>query len=147
LKLQSHYHLVVFVLSIVLASGCGSESLVTGKVTGIVSKRGEPMAGLSVLFMPEGAGSKSGPPAGAITDKNGRYSLAYSLPNNSDLSSPHVDDGCIVGWHKVTLADFKMMEEMLPPPGRVPAAYLETASSPLRFEVKVGEQAIDIDIE
>lgn len=136
----------IVLCAVVSVLGCGEPAPVTGKVTGVVTSGGKPLAGVSVLFTPEGSGGKSGPASGAITDDEGRYALVYTLPNNDNLASPQVNDGAVVGKHVVTLADYKMMEEMLPPPGRVPPAYLETATSPLRFEVKEGKQTIDITI-
>ena len=119
----------------------------TGEVTGVVTSGGRPLAEVSVLFTPEGGSGKSGPASGAITDGEGRYALVYSLPNNDNLASPRVESGAVVGKHVVTLADFKMMNEMLPPPGRVPPKYQETSSSSLRFVVQEGQQSIDLKLE
>jgi hypothetical protein len=128
-------------------SGCSEPTLVTGEVIGVVTLNGQPLPEVSVLFTPEGGSGKSGPASGAITDGEGRYTLAYTLSNGDNLASPEVKFGAVVGTHVVTLADFKMMNEMLPPPGRVPAKYQETNSTPLQFEVKEGQQTIDLTLE
>jgi hypothetical protein len=136
------------VASVALATtiGCGDPPPETGEVVGIVTLNGEPLPKVSVLFTPESAGSSTALSSGAITDQDGRYKLVCSVPNNRVLGSPRVIDGALVGRHVAIVEDFKMMDEMLPPPGRVPIEYADAATTPLHFEVKPGQQTIDIKL-
>lgn len=138
------YREIIFLLTLSAVVGCGDAPLNTGEVTGVVTLGGKPLPEVSVLFTPEGAGETSGPPSGAITDESGRYTLIYSQRN---AGSPRSGTGAMVGWHKVTLDDFKMKNEMLRPPGRVPPKYTDPASTPLRMEVQEGSQTIDLPLE
>jgi hypothetical protein len=132
----------ILLLAFAAVTGCGESPLKTGDVSGTVTIDGRPLNEVSVLFTPDGP-DMSGPPSGAITDDAGRYTLNYSQRQGSSSQS---GTGAMIGWHKVTLDDFKMKNEMLPPPGRVPAIYTDLASTPLRVEVKEGSQTIDLKL-
>ncbi len=143
-------HLRCFVVVAITAIGpvgCSRPASPIGQVSGIVTRNGEPLSKISVLFSPTANGPEAGPPAGAITDSEGRFTLGFSPMANHGARSSEVVSGCTVGEHVVTLADFKMMDEMLPAPGRVPSAYLETATSPLKYQVIGGNQTFDIELD
>jgi hypothetical protein len=61
-----------------------------GKVTGVVTRGGQPVAGVTVLFQPVAGGRASV----GVTDSTGRYTLRYT----------EVADGAMVGDHTVTLS-------------------------------------------
>jgi hypothetical protein len=61
-----------------------------GKVTGIVTRAGQPLAGVTVLFQPVAGGRASG----GVTDSAGRYTLRHT----------EAADGAMVGDHTVTLS-------------------------------------------
>lgn len=140
--LRSFFWFVVAVLMV----GCGEPKLPVGLVSGTVSVDGEALGEISVAFIPARKGEGPNPASGAITTDDGRYTLRYSIPNDRDLSRPTEGDGAIVGSHTVVLSDFKMKNEMLPPPGRVPLEYTKRDTTPLRFEVQQGEQTFDIEL-
>lgn len=135
---------------VVLASvfGCSKPpALPVGLVEGTVTIDGEPQARIGVAFVPARRGEGPNPSSAAVTDEEGRYRLRYAIPNDRDLASPTVGDGAMIGQHTVMVTDDEMLSEMLPPPGRVPKVYNDQTTTPLRFEVKPGEQTIDIAIE
>jgi len=132
---------------IILLAGCGKPTVPSGEVKGTVSMDGKPLPEVSVSFIPDPVEGSSKPPAEAITDANGHYELIYYIPNDRDLSSPYMGKGAPLGWHTVLLGDYKMTNEMLPPPGRIPRKYTDESTSSLRFEVKEGEQTIDLVLE
>lgn len=61
-----------------------------GKVTGVVTRGGQPLAGVTVLFQPVAGGRASV----GVTDSTGRYTLRFT----------EVADGAMVGDHTVTLS-------------------------------------------
>jgi hypothetical protein len=137
----------LFALSLTALTGCGGKPpIATGEVEGIVTCDGKPLAEVSVVFRPDNTKSNFGPAAGAMTDQNGHYRLVYSIPNDHDPSAPTTGEGAPVGWHLVTVMDYKMMNELLPPPGRVPAIYTNAATTPLAFEVQSGAQTINLEL-
>lgn len=61
-----------------------------GRVTGVVTRGGQPVAGVTVLFQPVAGGRASA----GVTDSTGRYTLRFT----------EVADGAMVGDHTVTLS-------------------------------------------
>jgi len=61
-----------------------------GRVTGVVTRGGQPVAGVTVLFQPVAGGRASV----GVTDSAGRYTLRFT----------EVADGAMVGDHTVTLS-------------------------------------------
>jgi hypothetical protein len=85
--------LVVVAIVAVASPGCNSRTAgypPLGKVTGVVTRAGQPLAGLTVLFQPIAGGRASV----GVTDTAGRYTLRYT----------EVADGAMVGDHTVTLS-------------------------------------------
>ena len=136
--------LIVGLFFMAFQTGCGDGSGPAGTVTGKLTKGGQALPGIVVSFVGD-AGASSG-----VTDAMGVYKFAAPVP---------------VGSYRVALgsagtagvdtsgADYeKMMSgKKIPPAEPVDKAigkkYLSTATSKLQYEVKVGENTIDIPIE
>ena len=73
--MKNAFWAVFAVSSLVMISGCGPQSDLPdlGTVTGVVTMDGEPLAGVSVKFVPVGGRTSS-----ATTDGSGRYELTYT---------------------------------------------------------------------
>ena len=85
-----HRHFILG-LSLLLLAGCGGAGAVDlYKVTGTVTKAGEPLKGVSVTFSPVAAG----PSSGGITNDEGKFVL---LCQNGKA-------GAVAGKHKAVLA-------------------------------------------
>lgn len=108
--------------------GCGGDLPELGKVKGVVTLDGQPLAEAQVEFLPE-----SGRPSGAETDEDGRYRLRYTADT----------DGAIVGRHTVkirTAIDGRddPASERLPPRYHSP--------SELTADVEAGSNEIDFEL-
>lgn len=136
--------LIVGLLLLVFHTGCGSEGGPMGTVSGKLTKGGQALAGITVSFVGDkGAG-------GGVTDAMGMYKFTAPVA---------------VGTYRVSLtsvtaatldssgADYEaMMSGKKKPPAEpvdkvLDPKYHSTATSNLQFEVKVGENTIDIPIE
>ena len=112
--LQTPPHRLALVAACCLvAIGCGGRSDV-GRVDGVITLDGVPLAGAHVTFQP----TSGGPPSRAITDAAGRYELRYS----------RALAGARVGDHEVTISTLDKgnpdAEPPRPPrPERVPDCY------------------------
>ncbi len=93
--------LVVF--SLFAASGCGGSGLV--KVKGLVTLDGQPLEGVTVVFVPANENVLS---AAGITDKSGQFSLMTRKPG----------DGVAPGEYRVTLCK-KEGGSQMPTPGNI----------------------------
>lgn len=60
---------------VLLAGGCGGDGYATSVVTGTVTYKGKPAAGLRIEFAPVDGPKLGRPPATGITGADGRYSL------------------------------------------------------------------------
>jgi len=134
-----------FVAASVAVAGCGGEKLPEfGQVVGTLSARGKPLKGMAITFMPDpGQGNNSPINASATTDEQGNYSLRYGYKDNSGAGAP-------VGWHLVTVLDTRyssIPQGVKLPPRLFPLSYSDPSRTPLKFEVKPGEQTIDIDLK
>lgn len=90
---------------LVLSAGCGgsSDAPETAPVSGIVTVKGQPKAGLNVTFQPE-AGGRS---ATGITDDEGNFTL----------TTYNTGDGAAIGTHHVAVsAGSAGGEDAAPPP-------------------------------
>lgn len=127
--------------------GCGKPPIPpTNEVTGRVTLDGKPLPQVAVMFTPDSKVDGRTVESTAITDSNGEYKLIYSMPT-SNSNKPLKGTGAVAGTHTVTVSDYKMVAESLPPPGRIPLKYTEKGSTPLSFEVQEGPQSIDIKLE
>lgn len=132
--------ITVATLLCVLVVGCDSTPEL-GIVTGTVKAGDEPLGEVMVQFMPEPGKNKNGMMSSALTDENGQYRLGYSHRDGGE--------GAEIGMHLVILKDYASENHRgkgQPPPIRIPKPMRQVGDTPLRFEVKPGEQTIDIDI-
>lgn len=113
-------------------AGCGSEGPEIAYVSGRVTMDGKPLAGASVVFIPE-----DGRPAGARTDENGYYVLNFDERRK----------GAIPGKNLVRITTVREAEQdengkvIVPAsPERVPMRY--NTNSELFFEVKPKEKNV-----
>lgn len=106
-------------LALASAAGCGGRSDI-GTVTGRVTRDGQPLQGLEIMFAPQGEGRNSV----GYTDADGKYELQYTLDR----------PGARVGQHQVAVIDRT---------GKIP---IPPDFMSLTFEVKPGRNQFDIDI-
>jgi hypothetical protein len=103
---------------------------------GIVLYDGEPLAGATVSFVPDGSKGTSGRMAIGSTGTDGRFTLRSFAPG----------DGAIVGFHCVTVVAMDLPEMTPDPEGKprplrqpqswIPVRYNDPASSGLVAEVR-----------
>ena len=138
---------------LLLALGCSAQKgPATAKVSGVVTYKGQPVDGATVVFAPPAGGR----PGTATTDAQGRY----------ELSSYGEKDGAVPGDYKVTVQKtktegaepnltYEQMNEMqsrgedIPGPVSInllPEKYLSAATTDLNATVKPGTQN-DIPLE
>lgn len=131
------YAVLATALASLAATGCSGrkrELPPLGRVTGVVTLDGEPLARAAVAFVPYEPGNASY----ATTDAEGRYTLRYSVR----------DEGAVVGRHRVEIrtggegrdADGNLTETA----ERVPARY--HATSELLVEVAAGDNTRDFSL-
>jgi hypothetical protein len=136
-------------------------------VEGTVIKGGSPLKGIQVDFMPDTDAGTVGPRASGTTDEAGHYRLR----------TDNGDDGAVVGKHRVVIRDLEArkgrrrspargpqsekVEQMLPEnvkrlkdgskpaaeASRLPSRYGSFNETPLRHEVRPGEQVIDLEVK
>jgi hypothetical protein len=137
----------------VAAGGCQRGPTFT-EVGGTVKLNGKALSGVMVQFLPEPeTGGSAGPRSTAVTDEEGRYTLA------TDDGQP----GAVVGNHRVLVSDIidsqptdvnkkrkDRMDANVPlhkvPKSRVPKRYEEANNTPLRVEVKPNSAPIDLNV-
>ena len=96
---DSLVRIVLVVCGLALCLGCGvEEGEPTYSVSGVVKRKGAPVEGVAVSFVPAGDGGQS---AVGVTDAAGNYSLTTRKQN----------DGALVGRYKVGFAKYEA-----PPP-------------------------------
>jgi hypothetical protein len=79
----------------VLAVGCSGQDFKVVPVSGRITKNGEPLANVRVVFQPM-EGENPGPGSAGTTDADGRYTLIIS-------SQQFSGKGAVVGKHRVTI--------------------------------------------
>ena len=111
-----------------------------GVVQGTVTLDGKPLDMVRVVFMPDPNEATHGAHSECVTDGSGKYDLLYSQA--LDVR------GAIVGWHRVIVEEIAAEESREQFRAiRVPDRYRMAAQTPLKFEVKPGEQSIDIELQ
>ncbi len=96
---------LVAALALPIVLGCGSPGTAeTAKVTGTVTYKGNPLEGVSVGLIPQGAGGR---PASGLTDASGKFTL----------STFKTGDGAIPGAHKVVISEPTDPNKPPPMPG------------------------------
>jgi len=136
--------LIVGLFLFAFLTGCGDGSGPAGTVTGKLTKGGQALPGIAVSFVGDkGAGS-------GVTDAMGIYKFAAPIPVGSYRVSLGSASTAVV---KTSGADYEAMMSGKKKPTAEPAdkvidtKYQSTATSKLQFDVKVGENTIDIPIE
>jgi len=146
-------HLPICLLLAALCGCGGGDSVSLYSASGVVTKGGKPLAGVSVTFTPD-----KGPSSGAVTNAEGKFILVCSTGQS----------GAVAGKHKVTLtkveatsggfdpvAMSKSREAGIGKRGQpketkasdaIPAEYGDAARSPLKFEVKTSSNTFEIPI-
>lgn len=126
------------------SGGCKEKGPEFGQVTGTVTVKGKPMKGVALTFMPEPSpGHELRINAGGLTDAQGRYELAYAYEGTQGRGAP-------VGMHRVMALDtrFTGIPQGAPKPPRVFSTdYSSPTTTPLKIEVKPGEQTIDLELK
>lgn len=134
----------VCLLLLLVVSGCGGKPMPeTAPVQGVVRLNGKPQKGLMVRFLPDPEqGNDTSFYATGITDEQGKYVMEYEYEGKQG-------QGAAVGWHRVIVADTLgyAAPGQPPKPPLISYDYASPASSPLRAEVKPGEQTIDFDVK
>ncbi len=134
----------IVLLVAVVAAGCGNRGPL-GQVKGTVRLDGQPLEDAAVTFLPDGAEGASAPHSTGKTDAAGHFQLRCEDGR----------EGAPVGWHRVTvedLAPYRLPRDDNAPATagalkpRVPGAYHDPGKTPIRREVKPGEQTIDLEL-
>lgn len=142
---------------VLVAVGCGGERWpTTAPVTGTVTFDGKPVAGVNVGFQSSGA-----PRYGyGTTDSAGRYSLSTFEPGDGGIIGEHVvvitpgnaaavDDLSLDMSNPENYEAYKKAVQAADRPPKnpaVPARYGSPSTSPLKANVKPGENVIDFDL-
>jgi hypothetical protein len=113
-------------------------------VQGIVRVNGIPERGLLVNFSPDPE-KGTGIPAFATgkTDEQGHYTMKYDYRGKEG-------DGAPVGWQRATIMDSKVgftPQGQEPKPSSIPYTYARFSTTPLQYEVKAGDNTIDIVVK
>jgi len=141
--------LMFVVFALVLTGGCsGSGKIKTNIVEGTVTYEGQPLAGASVNFSPEGTGDA----AFATTDADGKYKL--------QTLRGEVDAGTTAGDYVVTISkydeiptgkkykgdDGEMYDETTSKPA-LPETYMNRAKTPFKKTVVQGKNTFDFALK
>jgi hypothetical protein len=128
--------------AILFIAGCGKGYQV-GQVDGVLIASGKPANKVRIQFIPDVDSGCKGPPSVAETDSSGHFQL---LLMERDASSPQ--PGAVVGWHRVTLSDLELAEHETVQglPIRFGQEFTQPGSTPLRQEIKEGQQTIELKI-
>ena len=131
----------------VFVAGC-SEKLKdapkTGKVTGIVTLDGNPIAGATVEYSPDNDKKTRGPKSTGVTDASGQY----------ELVAPGNIKGAVIGFHKVTVTCPPPASQLSTSDGSTPKTSGEPCQIPVKFssvessglEQEVNEGANELDL-
>jgi hypothetical protein len=132
------------VVGLLAVAGCGGDPRLE-PVEGTLRLNGKPLANVQVEFLPEA----NGPRSRGVTDQDGHYRLATDGQKS----------GATVGSHRVLLYDLQVYndesvgrmkkdQDATPVrPSRIPAAYANPASTPLKKEVLGEPNTIDLDVK
>jgi hypothetical protein len=135
-----------------LAAGC-SKKLQYGAVEGVVTKDGQPLQDIEVVFIPDPDKGAEGPRSVAYTDTQGHYRMKddkgrAGVPVGScrvclnDLRAVPVSPQSPHGGEGARLPAFK-----IPAPSRVPSPYNHWIQTPLKdVEIKPGSQTYNFEV-
>ncbi|QDT46625.1 hypothetical protein Pan258_06440 [Symmachiella dynata] len=127
--------LLLSCIAMILVSGCGSsDQPELGQVDGTITMDNAPLAGVEVLFGPEGARSSAG-----YTDQEGHYTLYY-------LAGV---EGAVLGEHRVEvrtpIEDESDPETEASFVEKIPPKY--NSQSELTAVVEAGDNTFDFNLE
>ena len=135
--------MLVSLLAVAVA-GCGDRGPTVVKISGTVTRGGQPVKDLSINFIPE-----KGRTSWGFSDPEGHYTLHYTRDQ----------DGACVGKHKVFVSydprpsdpgeEFEMMEGRFEIPADIKAIeekYGDEATTPLEFDIRKS-QTIDLQLD
>ena len=148
---------LLLVSSLVVVAGCGSKGfgLKVEYVEGIVTLDGEPLADVSVTFIPKTEGGSEEAASGYSNEK-GVYKLSSM---NGDPEKGAVAGEYVVNVSKIEVQDptagmsyeqRTMMSGSTPIVKQIqllPAIYQDRTNTPLSFTVKSGKNKIDLDLK
>jgi len=146
---------LLFVGLLFVFPGCGQKGhgLKVEYVEGIVTLDGQPLAGVSVTFIPksEGGGAEA---ASGFSNEKGVYKLSSM---NGDPEKGAVAGEYVVNVSKVEVDDpkagvpyeqaVKMTNVVVQQKQLLPAVYQDRRTSPLSFTVNKGKNKIDIELK
>jgi len=131
-------------------AGCGggvADKPTTGKVSGVVTLEGKPVAGATIEFNPDNARSTTGPKSSAVTDADGKYTLM----------APGGEEGAVIGFHKVTVtcppapgessSNSGTPASVPTTPCSVPEKFAALATTDVSKEVMPGKNEFAIDLK
>lgn len=144
---------LILVAALVSSIGCGKAGHLSGLVPakGVVTYKGSPVEGATVMFIPDGAESLGQRTASAMTDAEGKFVTMTLQP----------EDGIFPGPYKVTIKQdvpdkVYTKEELeahpmgLPAPtytNKLPAKYADAKSTPLSITLeKKGDTGIMFEL-
>ncbi len=135
------------VVALSLTAGCASKAALA-KVNGVVMLDGKPMPDALVEFLPDSDKGTHGPVSGGTTDEEGRFRLVC-------YEGKRV--GAVVGSHRILVQDARSIPRAVsdatpvkpppPKPSRIPTIYASVAQTPLREQVKPGEQTVTVEVK
>jgi hypothetical protein len=125
-----------------IVSGC-DKSIPVAEVDGLLPVHGKPGSKMRIEFIPDIDKGTNGPPSMADTDSAGHFTLELK-ERNSTAPRP----GAVIGCHRVVLSDLQLAESATGQgvPIRVAREYTLPGSTPVRQEVRDGNQTIEIRI-
>jgi hypothetical protein len=130
-------------ISLVICSftGCSGDYELA-EVDGVLSIRGTPAHKMMIQFIPDIDHATKGPISVAETDEAGHFVLRTAGGGDS------LQDGAVVGWHRVVLSDLRLAESATGRgvPRRLDSKYTLPSSTPLVQEVSPGKQTIKIQV-
>lgn len=121
------------VLPLIVSFGCGRDLPPVAAVSGRVTYKGEPVVQGTIMFKPE-----HGRPAVGTIGSDGRYTL----------TTFDSGDGAMLGSHKVMIDAWRAKGNSINAKIEwlVPDLYSTANTSPLKAEVKSGDNTIDFDL-
>lgn len=127
------------VLFFLACSGCGASLPELVEVEGVVMMNGSPLPEVMVKFLPDPETGNMAQPSSALTGPDGSFKLEYK--GEKGLF------GAAVGMHRIVLTDYMSINSRdNPVPYRFSNLLVESASTPLKQDVKAGMESVTIDI-
>ena len=136
-------HVAAGLAMILAVAGCSERDYDVAEVDGVVLIRGQPGHKVYIQFIPEVTGETSPPISTAETDASGRFTLQL-MEAKDGATRP----GAVVGLHRVVLRDLQRAASATGRgvPVRFSQQYTLAGTTPLRQEVKEGQQTIEIKV-